>query len=75
MLISYILGQKYYYINYDLKKIGIYVGLALLLYVVSLALNIDSKLLKFSVNSIFILVYLAIVVYLEKDKIKTAMKL
>ena len=38
MLLSYFVGQKKYPINYDLKAIGNYVALALVLYIVSVYL-------------------------------------
>lgn len=41
MLLSYFVGQKKYPINYDLKAIGNYVVLALVLYIVSVYLPIQ----------------------------------
>lgn len=69
MAISYILGQKYYRINYDLKTTGIYLGLALLLYAVSLLLNLEPGLTKILIHSILLSVYIFTVIYIEKDKI------
>lgn len=34
MLLSYVVGQRYYPINYPLKSIGVYVAIALLFFVV-----------------------------------------
>jgi len=67
MLVSYLLGQKHYYINYDLKKIGFYTGLALLLFFVSLWMDIESLPLKLTVNTFFLIFYIAVVCYSEKD--------
>jgi O-antigen/teichoic acid export membrane protein len=67
MLISYLLGQKHYYIHYDLKKIGFFTGLAFLLYFVSIWLNIETLAVKLAVNTFFVFIYITTVIYIEKD--------
>ncbi|NVN94714.1 MAG: polysaccharide biosynthesis protein [Bacteroidetes bacterium] len=74
MLISFILGQKHYYIKYDLKKIGLFTGLALLLYFISIWLNVENLPVKLSINTAFILFYLAVVVYIEKEVFRKILK-
>ncbi len=74
MFVSYFLGQKHYYINYDLKKIGLFTGLALLLYAVSIWMNIASLVLKLSVNTLFVLLYIGVVVYVEKNAFRKVLK-
>lgn len=70
MFISYLLGQKYYPINYNLKKIGLFIGLALLLYFISLFLNIQNGFFKYFVHSILLIIYLLVVIVSERDNIK-----
>ena len=74
MFISYLLGQKHYRINYDLKKIGLFTGLALLLYFISLWINIKNLPIKLSINTAFVLFYIAIVVYTEKEVFRKVLK-
>jgi O-antigen/teichoic acid export membrane protein len=74
MFISYLLGQKHYHINYDLKKIGLFTGLALLLYFISTWINIENLPIKLSLNTAFVLFYIAIVVYTEKDIFSKVLK-
>ncbi len=66
MLVSYILGQKHYPINYDLKKILTYLGLALILYLISEILKIETKSLKLIINSIFVVIYMLSVYVVER---------
>jgi O-antigen/teichoic acid export membrane protein len=68
MLISYFIGKKYYPVNYNLKRIFSYFILALILYFINTntKINIESIALKFSVNTILLLIFLTIVFYKEK---------
>jgi len=75
MLVSYLLGQKHYHINYDLKKIGFFTGLAILFYFISFWINIESLAMKLSVNTIFVLLYMAIVAYIEKETFRKVLKI
>lgn len=74
MFISYLLGQKHYRINYDLKKIVLFTGLALLLYFISTWINIENLPIKLSLNTAFVLFYIAIVVYTEKEVFRKVLK-
>ncbi|MEI6822611.1 MAG: oligosaccharide flippase family protein [Bacteroidota bacterium] len=68
MLVSYILGQKHYPINYDLKRIMTYLGIALGLYFISEILKIETKSIKLIINTIFVIIYLVSVFTFEKRK-------
>ncbi len=63
MLISYIVGQKYYPIDYPLKDIGIYVTLALVAFFVMTVVR-DSQPLWFSlaVNTAFVLLFMTVII-------------
>ena len=63
MLISYVVGQKYYPIDYPLKDIGIYVTLALVAFFVMTVVR-DSQPLWFSlaVNTAFVLLFVTIII-------------
>ena len=66
MLASYILGQKYYPIKYNLRKFMLYVISALVLYFIALALNGENGVLNFFINNFMILLFAGLVYYMER---------
>lgn len=68
MILSYIIGHKYFPIKYNLKKIIGYLGLAVLLYVVNLLVQSGSPILRFLFHSFLLVVYLLVVLLIEKPK-------
>jgi O-antigen/teichoic acid export membrane protein len=62
MLLAYFIGQKKYPIKYDLKTIGFYAGLALILYTVSCAVPIRSDWGHIAFNTPLISIYLIVLV-------------
>jgi len=59
MLISYFLGQKYMPIKYDLKKMGVYTLLTLVLYTVSLLISTSSMGLNLVFNTILLIFFVS----------------
>ena len=69
VVISYYYGQKNYPIPYNLKKAGIYIGLAIALFYVSTYLKINNNnQTNYLLNSLILMVFLALVVVVEKQK-------
>jgi hypothetical protein len=67
VIVSYVLGQKNYPIPYDLKRIGTYVGLGLLLFLTSDFLISDLPTpTKLSINTLILVGYLGIAFKLER---------
>lgn len=62
MLISYLLGQKYYPIHYDLKSIGIYFIVAMALFGISQLVADQHMLIKYGVNTLLLLAYIVFVI-------------
>lgn len=62
MLLSYFVGQKKYPINYDLKAIGKYVALALLLYIISAYLPFQNIVLLLGVRTLLLLLFIAYII-------------
>ena len=60
---SYFLGKKYYPIPYDLKRIGLYLGTSLLLF--SLSVYVD---LGMSANTLYLLIFISVAYILERPK-------
>lgn len=67
---SYLLGQKNYYIPYNLRKIVLYLGLALLFYFISVPFNPDEglTLIMFGYHTLLMLLFIGVVIFLEKPK-------
>lgn len=70
MLLSYFIGKKHYYIPYDIKKIGVYLGASVLLsgiYFYEFREN-------YFVGTGFIILFTALIYYFEKNTLKTIIK-
>ncbi|MDR0427881.1 MAG: oligosaccharide flippase family protein [Dysgonamonadaceae bacterium] len=65
MLISYFVGQKYFPVKYDLKILGFYFGLALILFAVSYYIPIENQWLHIGFNTVLVFIYLFVVI--KKD--------
>lgn len=73
MTVSYLLGQKYYPIRYNLRKFFLYLGAALLIFFIARALPLeDGSLMKFIVNNGLIVVFVGLVMFIEGIKLKRA---
>ena len=70
MVVSYKLGQKYYPIKYNLRKFGLYLGVALFFYFITRMLDIQGSMGKLFVHNALILLYIAIVYSFEKSSFK-----
>lgn len=68
VVISYYLGQKYFPVNYPVKRILIYLTAALLLYFGSTFMSIDSQFVLYGINLLFLAAYIGLVIILEKPK-------
>ncbi len=65
MLVSFYWGQKYYKIKYPLKDIFVYIIIAAFIYIGSIY-SIAEGLLKYVINTSFIIGFLAFVIFKEK---------
>ncbi|MEI6851334.1 MAG: oligosaccharide flippase family protein [Bacteroidota bacterium] len=69
MVLSFFIGQKHYYVKYNLGKMGIYFGLALLLYAISIWLRSDVFGLRMVINSALFLFYVLVIIYIERPSL------
>lgn len=65
MILSYVVGQKKYPIAYDLRGIGLYIGLAALLYVIGEWTPIGNVVLRIAFRTVLLLLFVAYIV--KKD--------
>ncbi len=69
MVASYLLGQKFYPIRYNLRKFGLYLGLALVMFCIAWLVDLDPyqmTLRKFVFHNGMILLYVFVVWFIEK---------
>jgi O-antigen/teichoic acid export membrane protein len=57
LALTYYYGQKIYRIGYDLKKIGLYIGLGLILYTIGKLVRTEMGWLNVIVGCIIVLIY------------------
>lgn len=69
-IISYFYGQKHFPVKYDLKKIGAYFLVAILLYIIEMNINLSDLLLKYSLKTLFFSIFILFIWYLEKSDLK-----
>ena len=75
MVISYLLGQKYYPIPYNLKRIGLYFLIALFIFALSYFTQSLNDILKYSANAVSLLFYFIAVYIMERNEIKRLLNL
>lgn len=70
MILSYIIGQKYFPVKYNLLKFSGYLGLAVILYFISTLVHFDSIILRLTFHTLILIVFCGIVFAVEKPKFK-----
>jgi len=60
VILTYVYGQKFYKINYDLRRILLYIALALGLYWLGMLLKTDNDFFNIGIGVIFVLIYVII---------------
>ncbi len=66
MLISFFWGRKVYPVPYNIPKILIYSFVSLLIYFISFKIDIDNTIIKLSINTVLILLFVGFVLLTEK---------
>jgi len=70
MIASYYLGQRYYPIQYNLRKFFLYFGGALILYFAAKVMQVDGIYTRLIFHNLLIIIYLAIFFAVEKITLK-----
>jgi O-antigen/teichoic acid export membrane protein len=71
---SYILGQKYFPVRYNLVRIASYFGVAMALFTASYFLSLQNEIVKLTVNSMLFLVFIGFIWYKERSDLERLMK-
>jgi len=66
MILSYLIGQIYFPVKYNLVKFAGYLGLSVLLFALSSVIRPDLYILRIVFHTLLLLVFLGIVYLIEK---------
>jgi hypothetical protein len=69
MILSYLIGQKYFPVKYNLLKFAGYLGLSILLYVISSVIKPELSVIRIGFHTVLLLIFLGIVYLVEKPTI------
>lgn len=71
MVLSLLIGRKYYPIPYNILKILMYLGISVALYSLSLQFGIETLWIKLSANTLLLLAYLGFIYFMERKSIRS----
>ncbi|MGD0753912.1 MAG: oligosaccharide flippase family protein [Bacteroidales bacterium] len=74
MILSYLIGQKYFPIKYNLVKFAGYLGLSVLLYAISSFIKPEVSILRIGFHSTLLLIFLGIAYLVEKPRLSFVRK-
>jgi O-antigen/teichoic acid export membrane protein len=66
MILSYLIGQKYFPVPYNLLKFFGYLGLSVLLYVISVLVHIEPAVLRIAFHTLLLLIFAGVAWRIEK---------
>jgi uncharacterized membrane protein len=69
MVLSYLIGQKYFPIKYNLLKFAGYLGLSVLLYGVSFLIKPELSVLRIGFHTLLLIIFAGIVYLVEKPEL------
>lgn len=69
MVVSYFLGKKYYPVPYNLKRIGTYFFVAVVIYILGLFSSSQPPIVKYPLNTLFLFGFIFTVYKLEKSQL------
>jgi hypothetical protein len=73
-VISYVVGQKYYRVDYDLKRILLYFVIAIALYYISLLINVESQAVSYLISTVLMGAFLGVVFFAEQKELVSFMR-
>jgi O-antigen/teichoic acid export membrane protein len=66
MVLSYLIGQKYFPIKYNLGKFAGYLGLSVLLYLISSLIRLEQSVFRIGFHTVLLLIFLGVTYMVEK---------
>jgi O-antigen/teichoic acid export membrane protein len=74
MILSYLIGQKYFPVKYNLLKIAGYLGLSVVLYAAGMFVHFDQYLFRLLFHTLLLLVFVITVIFVEKPRLSSILK-
>ena len=71
---SYFLGQRYFPVKYNLRKAGLYIGVAIIIVLICRVFSFDSVVAKYVVHTLLLLLYLGMIAWVERKIIISAIR-
>ena len=71
MILSYLIGQKYFPVKYNLVKFSGYLGLSVLLYLISTWINPEQAISRIGFHTFLLLIFAGIAYLVEKPRLST----
>ena len=71
MILSYLIGQKYFPVKYNLIKFLGYLGLSVLLFGISTIINPESFIVRVAFHTLLLLIFLVVTYLIEKPRLTT----
>jgi O-antigen/teichoic acid export membrane protein len=72
MILSYLIGQRYFPVKYNLTKFFAYLGLSVLLYVISSVINPGAGIIRIVFHTTLLIIFMGIVYIIEKPRYTSA---
>ena len=73
-IISYVIGQKYYRVEYDLKRILFYFTIAIAFYYIFQWVSFTSEIARYSVSTALLAGFMVLVFFTEKKELLSFIK-
>jgi hypothetical protein len=74
MILSYLIGQKYFPVRYNLRKFGGYLGLAVLLFVISSLIKPEPALIRIGFHTALLIIFAMVVYLVEKPQLSAVFR-
>ena len=74
-IISYVVGQKYYKVDYELKRILTYLAIAIGFYYLSGWIRFSASIAQYGLNISLFCVFIILVFFAEKNELRRLLKL
>jgi hypothetical protein len=74
MILSYLLGQKFFPVKYNVTKFAGYTGLSIVLYAASLVIKPEIEVIRIASHTLLLLIFVGGVLLAEKPQLKAILK-
>ena len=69
MILSYLIGQRHFPVKYNLLKFVGYLGISIVLYLISISLHFDQPSIRIAFHTLLLMVFISTVLIVEKPRL------